>query len=343
MKYDMAKFCRNVESGKMDRRELIQSLGFTATAALAASAVPRSVAAFAGGVAWAAAAEDRVFPVTHVNHLSMAVADYGKSRDFYVDLFGMRVVWDDGKGVALEFGDIKSPNGVFIRNVSKPGDKATINHIAYSLSDFMTYKAPMKAELERRKLGHIRPDGEVGWICDDPAGYMLNIVPIKDKAMYPGAAEPCEVASSAACKKGWESGLKNLNMAPKPSEKGFKALAYSYVVLNVPAADIAKETDFYRDMMAMKVIHTKAGRNPESFLRFGQNTLYLRPTEEPDDKPHCEQYSFVIENYDHAKVKAELERRGLNPKPDTKMAWMFTDMDGFKVGVAPRGVPEHTA
>ena len=343
MKFDGAKLHRKIDGGKLDRRELIQTLGFTMTAALAAGALPHPIAAFAGSAERATAADENAFPVTNINHLSMAVADYGKSRDFYVDLLGMRVVWDDGKGVALEFGNMKSPNGVYIRNVTKPGDKAVINHVAYAISDFMTHKMPMKAELERRKLGNIRPDGDVGWICDDPAGYMLNIVPIKDQAMYPGAAAPCGVASSPACKNGWESGLKNLDMAPKPSGKGFKALAYSYVVLNVPAADVAKETEFYRDMMAMEVLHTRAGTNPESFLRFGQNTLYLRPTEKPDEKPHCNQYSFVIENYDHAKVKAELDRRGLNPEPDTKMAWKFTDMDGFKVGIAPWGVPEHTS
>jgi hypothetical protein len=44
----------------------------------------------------------------------------------------------------------------------------------------------MKADMKRRGLANIRPDGERGWICNDPAGYMLNTwVPEKDPAMFP--------------------------------------------------------------------------------------------------------------------------------------------------------------
>jgi catechol 2,3-dioxygenase-like lactoylglutathione lyase family enzyme len=343
MKNDMAKLIQNIESGTLGRREMIRALGLTATAALAANVLPESVAAFAGSAARNAAPGTRVFPVTTVNHLSMVVEDYAKSRDFYVDLLGMRVVWDDGKGVALEFGDVKSPNGIYIRNVSKPGDKPTINHIAYGIKNFMSYKAAMKAELERRMLTSIRPDGEVGWICDDPAGYMLNIVPEKDEAMYPGAAKPCDVAASAECKAGWEAGLKHLDMAPKPSGKGFHAVAFSHVVVNVAENDIPKETEFYRDMLAMKVIYKETGMNPGSFLRFGKNTLYLRKTANPGDKPYCNHFAFVVENFDAAKVEAELNRRGLNPQPNSKLAWTITDPGGFRFEVAGWGLPEHIA
>lgn len=328
---------------KMDRRQVLQALGMTATAALTANAAPESVFAFARSAAQKAAAGRRVFPVTTVNHLSCAVADYAKSRDFYVDLFGMRLVWDDGKGCALEFGSLTSPNGMYIRSVSKPGDKPTVNHIAYGIKDFMSYKTDMKAELERRKLTNIRPDSEVGWICNDPTGYMLNVVPEKDKAMFPGAAAPCDVAASKKCTDAAAEGLKNLNAPPKPSGKGFKAIAYSYVVLNVAQNEIPKEMEFYREMFGMKLVYYKPAENPEAFLRFGQNTLYLRPTANPDDKPYCNQFAFVIENYDRAKVKAELERRGLNPKPDSKLAWAVSDPDGFQIEVATWGLPEHIA
>ena len=343
VKNNMEKRFRNTEAVKLDRRKLLQAMGWTASAVVVANAFPDSLSALAGDAAQDVVSGTRVFPVKTVNHLSLAVADYAKSRDFYVDLLGMRVVWDNGKGVALEFGDLKAPNGIYIRNVSNPGEKATVNHIAYALPDFMKYKAAMKAELERHHLTNMKPDGDVGWICDDPAGYMLNIVATKDHAMYPGAAATCDVASSPQCKAGWEEGLKNLSTATKPGGKGFKATSYSHVVLHVPEKDIAKETEFYRDVLAMKVLYTKSGDNPQSILRFGQNTLNLRKTPNPGDKPYCTHFAFVVENFNRDKVKAELELRSLSPKPYSDMAWSFMDPDGFQVELAAWGLPEHLA
>jgi len=337
----IAKHFEDFERGGISRRQLLHALGLTATAAFAASAIPKAAAS-----AFAAqnAAGGRPFPVpTNINHLSCAVADYARSRDFYVDLLGMRVSWDNGKQCGLEFGDPKAPNGLYLRSVSKPGDKADVGHVAYGIPNFMTYKAAIKNEMERYKLTNIRPDAEVGWICNDPAGYMLNIVTEKDKAMFPGAATPCDVAASAKCVSAYEEGMKNLNNAPTPSGKGFRALYFSHVVLNVPEADLSKEIEFYRDMMGMKVLYNKAGEDPECFLRFGQNTLYLRKTAQPGDKPVCNHFAFVVENYDSGKVEAELKRRGLDPKPDSKLAWSITDPDGFRIEIAGPGLPEHIA
>ena len=344
MRTKIANLMKDLECGRMDRRQLLHALGLTATAAFAASAIPRTVVAFAGNPAQKAAAGGRPFPTpTNINHLSCAVADYARNRDFYVDLFGMRVSWDNGKQCALEFGNPMAPNGLYIRNVSKPGDKADVGHVAYGIPNFMMYKAAIKAGMEGHELTNIRPDAEVGWICNDPAGYMLNIVAEKDKAMFPGAASPCDVAASEKCTAAYAEGLKNLNAAPKPSGKGFKATYFSHVVVNVPETEVSKEMEFYRDFFGMKVIYNKTGENPESFLRFGQNTLYLRKTAKPDDKPYCNHFAFVIENFDQGKVEAELKRRGLDPKPDSKLAWTITDPDGFRIEVAAPGLPEHIA
>jgi catechol 2,3-dioxygenase-like lactoylglutathione lyase family enzyme len=328
------------ENRKMDRRQLIQALGLAAATAFAASAVPRAAAALA---AKATAREGKAFPVVTINHLSLATTDYAKSRDWYVDLFGMRVVWDNGKMCALEFGSLKEPNGIYIRGLN-PNEKPGVGHFAFGTTNFMAQKDAMKAEMERRGLQKIRPDGSVGWIANDPAGYMLNTwVPIKDKAMYPGAAEPCGDAASEACKAGWESGLKNLSSIPKASGKGFKATSYSHVVLNVPEADIPKERDFYSGMYGMKVIYDKPGPNPQVFLRFGRNTLYLRKTDNADDKPYCNHYAFVVENFDQDSAEVKLKSRGFTPKPDSKLGWTIHDPDGMRIEVAGWGLPEHIA
>ena len=198
----------------------------------------------------------------------------------------MRVVWDDGKQCAVDFGSTTAPNGLYIRPIT-PGsgnsNRPGVGHIAFGISNFMAKKAGMKAEMERRGLTNIRPDGEHGFIANDPAGYMLNPwVPLKDPAMYPGAGGTCDDAASAKCKDGYASGLKNLASVHKASGKGFTALYYSNVVLNVPEAEIAKEREFYSGMYGMKVTYEKKdGPNPEVFIQFGQNTLILGKVGQP--------------------------------------------------------------
>jgi len=321
----------------MDRRNLLQVLGFTATAALVAGAVPKGVAAFVASASHPAVVGGDVFPLTTVNHLSLSVADYARSRDFYVELFGMRVQFDDGKRCAVEFGSLTSPNAMYIGALAKPGDKPAVGHIAFGIPNFWAQRAAIKTELDRRGV-KVRPDGEAGWTLDDPAHSMtpgMQVVPEKDQAMYPGADAPCAVAASDKCRAGWQAGQKNLDAVPKPSGKGFTATSFSHIVLHVP--DIAAERDFFTDLWGMKVISEKQGvPNPECLLRFGQNTLDLRQTSKPSDKPYCNQYGFVIGNFDRNNVAAELKRRGLNPEPDPQWAFAIKDPDGLRIGVAEK-------
>ncbi|PYU31730.1 MAG: hypothetical protein DMG31_11595 [Acidobacteria bacterium] len=323
------------EGSKTDRRQVLQALGLIATGAFAASVIPKAAAAFAASAAQSAAGGGKAFPVTTVNHLALAAANYAKSRDFYVDLFGMRVAWDDGKQCALEFGNLTSPNGMYIRSLANPGEKPTVGHMAFGIPNFMSQKAAMKAELERRGVKNIRPDGEKGWSCDDPAGYLLNIwVPEKDKAMFPGAAGPCAVAASEKCVAAWEAGQKNIHAARKPSGKTFQPTGYSFIILNVP--DVPKERDFYRDLLGMKVVSDQSqGPDGECSLRFGQNTLVLRKLGNPADKPYCNRFGFAVKNSADA-VEAELKRRGLKPEPDSEpsFSWNIMDPDGYQVGVS---------
>ena len=103
------------------------------------------------------------------------------------------------------------------------------------------------------------------------------------------------------------------------------------------------ERDFYRDLLGMKVIYEQPAPNRQIFLRFGRNTLYLRKTANAGDKAFCNHFAFVVDDYNQAKVEAELKRRGLDPKPDSKLAWTITDPDGMRIEVAGWGLPEHIA
>src|SRR3974390_966256 len=112
MKNPLVKLINGFENGKFDRRRLLQTLGLAATAGFAASAVTKTASAFAASAAQAAPADVKAFPVANVNHLALSSADYAKSRDFYVDLFTMRVRWDDGKRAEVQFGSTTAPDTI---------------------------------------------------------------------------------------------------------------------------------------------------------------------------------------------------------------------------------------
>ncbi|MBI4460248.1 MAG: VOC family protein [Acidobacteria bacterium] len=268
-----------------------------------------------------------------MNHLSYAARDVAKTRDWYVDLFGMQVRWDDGRRSEVVFGTMPEPNGIYIVPLAQPTDQPGVRHLAFGAP--MTYirenKAAMKAEMERRGLKNIRPDSEYGWSAVDPAGYDLNTwVAIRDNSMFPGAAGPCEVVNSDKCREGWQAGLKNLANLPKPSGRGFKAVYFSNIVIDVPEADIPKEKEFYSGMYGMKILSDN--RDGVS-LQFGKNTLSIRKTPNPGDKPYCRHFGFAVENYDQAKAKAELDRRGLNPKAGPGAGWTIQDLNGMTVEI----------
>ncbi len=167
MEHIIAKLLQDFENGRMNRRQLIQSLALAATAASAASAAP----------------DGKGFKATAVNHISYGVADYGRSRDFYADLLGMKVAFDDGKQAGLEFGDPAKPDALYIRKTKLADNKPMVDHFAISIGNFN--KDAVEAELKRRGLNP-KPDSDYGWTILDPDGYTVQIC--AEKGIYPGAA-----------------------------------------------------------------------------------------------------------------------------------------------------------
>jgi catechol 2,3-dioxygenase-like lactoylglutathione lyase family enzyme len=138
MEHIIAKLLQNFEDGKMTRRQLIQSLALAATAASATGAVP------------AAAADKYVVKTTYLNHVGYQVADYRKSRDWYADLFGMKVVLDDGKKANLAVGE----SLVIFHNRQSPSTPI-IDHICFTVADWdkdKSVRGAVAAELKRRGL-----------------------------------------------------------------------------------------------------------------------------------------------------------------------------------------------
>ncbi len=154
MEHLIAKLLHDFEQGKMDRRQLIQSLAMAASAAAAATPVR--------------AAEGKGFKAVTVNHISYQVADYAKTRDWYADLLGMKVSHDDGRQCYLSFGD----TFLLARNARQGGATPRIDHMAYTIEDWN--KAEVEAELKRRGLP-ARPDTEDSFHTKDPDGFDVQI------------------------------------------------------------------------------------------------------------------------------------------------------------------------
>src|SRR5215471_17170561 len=117
MESAIAKLLDEFERGRMTRRQLIKSL--TVVVAVAADAKP------------VPAQTKKVFKAVAVNHISYQVNDYARTRDFYADLLGMKVMGDNGKQCELVLGE--SNTFVIPRNAPAGTSPPRVDHIAYTI------------------------------------------------------------------------------------------------------------------------------------------------------------------------------------------------------------------
>ena len=165
MEHIITKLLDDFERGKMTRRQLVKSLALSATAAAATGAAPLSAAETSF-----AAADDKGFTAVAVNHISYQVADYTKTRDWYVSLLGMKVSGDNGRQCNLSFGDRGS--WLLPRNAREGSTPPKVDHIAYTIETWD--QQAVKAELERRGL-QPRVDTENSFHVKDPDGFDVQI------------------------------------------------------------------------------------------------------------------------------------------------------------------------
>jgi catechol 2,3-dioxygenase-like lactoylglutathione lyase family enzyme len=148
------------ERGAISRRQLVQGLTFGVVSMAVGGAAHAAVTA-------AAAVAPKGFKATGVNHISLEVADYRRSRDFYAELLGMAVSADDGKQCYLSFGDTV----LIARNSHQPGSKPVVDHIAYTIENW--HQQDVEQELKRRGLDP-KVDYDSFHIVD-PDGYDVQI------------------------------------------------------------------------------------------------------------------------------------------------------------------------
>lgn len=152
----IGKLLDEFEGGRMTRRQLIQSIAV--------------VAASAAGVAPVEAQTSKGFKTIGVNHISYQCADYAKTRDFYADLMGMKVVGDTGTQCFMVLGD--SNSFLIPRNSRQADATPKIDHIAYTIETWD--KEGVKAELDRRGLNP-KLDTDNSYHVRDVNGYDLQI------------------------------------------------------------------------------------------------------------------------------------------------------------------------
>ena len=159
MEHIIANLLQDFERGKMTRRQLIQSLALAATAASAASAAP------------AAAPGATPLKATYLNHVGYQVASYAKSRDWYAELFGMKVALDDGKKANLAVGE----SLLIFHNRPSP-TTPTVDHVCLTIADWdkdKNVRTAVAAELKRRGL-ETRATGN-SLHFKDPDGFELQV------------------------------------------------------------------------------------------------------------------------------------------------------------------------
>jgi len=146
----IAKLLQDFEQGKMNRRQLIQSLSLAAVATAAMAPTAR--------------AAGKPLEALYVNHISYQVNDYAKVRDFYVGLLGMKITEDDGKQCRLVFG-----NNMLIPRNRAAGGPAKVDHISYTVTNWDAEKDGLEEELKRRGLKYTG-SAKTSFHVTDPEG-----------------------------------------------------------------------------------------------------------------------------------------------------------------------------
>ena len=179
------------QTGKISRRQLIQTLTLAATTAAATES--------------ANAAQESGVTVSGINHVSYTCPNFRQGADWYSKVFNLDQVHPMDNQVTLPFGKMgEKPYGVtandvpltFIicrtRDVNSPLNgqarpKATnvINHMAYTIADFDAER--VKAELAALGVQNVRGAGGNALHMTDAFGYDVEINGLANNALTDGA------------------------------------------------------------------------------------------------------------------------------------------------------------
>jgi catechol-2,3-dioxygenase len=128
-----------------------------------------------------------------------------------------------------------------------------------------------------------------------------------------------------------------IGAAPAGAAAGetFKAIAVNHISYQV--ADYTKTREFYAGLLGMKVTQDNGS---QCYLTFGDHGSWLlaRNARAGNATPKVDHIAYTIEAWDKDKVKAELDRRGLNPREDTENSFHVKDPDGFDLQISGKAM-----
>ena len=250
-----------------------------------------------------------VFKATAVNHIAYGVADYARSRNFFMDLFGMKCVFDDGKRCSVAFGHPE--RAIYIGESRQPDKKPFVDHLAYSVANFDLRS--VEAVLKRFAFDP-KYDGEFAWTILDPDGYRIQVC--AETGVFPGAATPGATP---------EGKIPSGSAASRPGV--FKATAVNHISYGVP--DYARSRNFYMDLLGMRLAFDDGIK---CSVAFGdpEDALYIV---QRASGPVVDHLAISVEDFELTAAEAELKRFGLHPEPDGDSAWTILDPDGYSIQV----------
>jgi catechol 2,3-dioxygenase-like lactoylglutathione lyase family enzyme len=119
--------------------------------------------------------------------------------------------------------------------------------------------------------------------------------------------------------------------ASAQKSKGFRTVAVNHISYQV--SDYARTRDFYSDLLGMKIA---ADTGTQCNLILGDTNTFVIPRNAPAGSapPRIDHIAYTIENWDKDAVKAELDRRGLDPRPDTDNSFHIKDPNGFDLQIS---------
>jgi catechol 2,3-dioxygenase-like lactoylglutathione lyase family enzyme len=197
MKAFVASKLDEYRSGKISRRQLLETLtvAAAATAATGAQAAP---------------APNRALKAALVNHISYECPDFKRVADWYSRVFNMEQVTyaSEPTQIGMPFGrrnqkplgvtadDVptsyivvrtRNPSGTAadVGALARPRSRATIEHVAYTVADFDRNRA--RAELQALGVQNIRDGGLYSLHMTDPVGYDIQLSGVANNAITDGA------------------------------------------------------------------------------------------------------------------------------------------------------------
>lgn len=262
-----------------------------------------------------------IFQATAINHLSYGVRDYAVTRDWYMDIFGMECVYDDGSQASVVFG--RPRREIYIRKREKP-PVPCIDHWAFSISGFEAER--VRRTLVSRGIEGVDWDGDFALHARDDNGFLTQIC--AEAGVFPGAAT-----------RGWNTAGKvpSGEKAARPSRTGWRATALHPVSYRVP--DYERTRDFYATLFGMRVLFDDGSKCVLSFGTAPQDSISLAGSA---DGPAIDHIAVAVAGFDLQQAEQTIRRLGLDYAAAGESAWTLIDPDGQPVqvcaetGVSPR-------